>query len=91
MWWVLRRWKKSYSYALCEWSMNETLQLQSAMHEELGLGTWTREVAAVPVTKPGERLAVVHVDVNDMKHPRFVAPKGSEGSISFESVFTHGK
>ena len=72
-WWVIRRWKRRYSYALCEWSMNETLQLQSAMHEELGVGTWTRAVDAVPVTKPGEHLAVV--DVHDTKHPRFVASK----------------
>ena len=60
-----------YSYALFEWSMNETLQLQSAMHEELGLGTWTRELGEVPVTKPGERLAIV--DGRDMTRPRFAA------------------
>lgn len=76
--WVVRKWKLGYSYALFEWSMNETLQLQSAMHEELGLGTWTRELGGVPVTKPGERLAIV--DGRDMKRPRFAAPTPALGA-----------
>jgi hypothetical protein len=73
VWWVVRRCKKRNSYALCEWSMNETLQLQSAVHEELGFGTWTRDVATVPITKPGERLAVV--DMTDLRFLRFAVPK----------------
>jgi len=63
------------NYALLEWSMNDTLQLQSAVHEELNLGTWTREVGSVPVTLPNERLGVL--DLSDMEHPRFKAPDPS--------------
>ena len=49
--------------------MNETLQLQSLVHEELGLGTWTREIGKVPTTKPHELLATL--DLSDPRHPRF--------------------
>jgi hypothetical protein len=40
-----------HSYALLEWSMNDTLQLQSAVYGELGLGTWTREIGQIPVNQ----------------------------------------
>jgi hypothetical protein len=68
--WAIERWNWD-TYAMMEWSINETLQLQSAAHEELGMGTWTRKIGEVPVTKVGERLAVVDGDA--WGGPRFRA------------------
>lgn len=68
-------------YARLEWGTNETLQLQRLAHEELGVGTWEGCAGDVPVTKRGERLAVL--DLGDLDHPRLKAPlavgDGSEG------------
>ena len=56
---------------MTEWWLNETLQLQSFVHEEIGAGTWEREIGLVPITtRPGERLATL--DISKPGHPRFI-------------------
>ncbi|KAH7084584.1 hypothetical protein FB567DRAFT_400442, partial [Paraphoma chrysanthemicola] len=57
-----------WSYAYAEWQANSVLQLQRMAHENVGSGTWSRATDAIPVTQPGETLAVL--DVTDRKHPR---------------------
>lgn len=70
--WALRKWRWD-NYALVEWSESDLLHLQSAVHEELGFGTWTRRIGDVPTTRgTSERLAVL--DPSDSEHPRFRAP-----------------
>ncbi|OAG01385.1 uncharacterized protein CC84DRAFT_190654 [Paraphaeosphaeria sporulosa] len=66
----LRSEKLVYSYA--EWQAGSTLQLQRLAHENLGTGNWTRTNEAIPVTEPGDTLAIL--DVTDAKHARMVVP-----------------
>lgn len=51
-----------------EWSVNETLQQQRLAQEGSGIGTWSRGTKSVPITRPGELLAVL--DLTDLTHPR---------------------
>ncbi|KAF2140483.1 uncharacterized protein K452DRAFT_309634 [Aplosporella prunicola CBS 121167] len=57
-------------YRRLEWAANETLQLQRLAHEELGAGSWCRGDECPPVTRRGDRLALL--DVRDVRHPRLV-------------------
>ncbi|KAL1614534.1 hypothetical protein SLS54_009708 [Diplodia seriata] len=69
--WLQRR-RNWDSYARLEWITNETLQLQRLAHEEAGLETWEGCADNVPVTRHGERLAVL--DLHDPEHPRLKVP-----------------
>ncbi|KAL9088457.1 MAG: hypothetical protein Q9165_006181 [Trypethelium subeluteriae] len=83
------------SHALMEWWMNDALQLQSMIHEELGV-TWKRDIGQIPIPQPGDqRLATL--DMTDLGHPRFKAPargltlpvelvKGESRALSTENV-----
>ncbi|KAK0614802.1 hypothetical protein DIS24_g11914 [Lasiodiplodia hormozganensis] len=77
---VQRRWGKTRGqYARLEWTATETLQLQRLAHEELGFGgAWTGAAETVPVTAPGELLAML--DVRDLEHPRLLLGKKWEGA-----------
>ncbi|KAM7210944.1 hypothetical protein V8F06_013679 [Rhypophila decipiens] len=68
--WCLHRmgWTR---YSKLEWSSNETLQLQRLAHEASGTGTWSRGTGSIPVTQPGDLLAVL--DISDPAHPRLRA------------------
>jgi hypothetical protein len=68
--WFQRNTKLSYAYA--EWQAGSTLQLQRLAHESLGVGTWSNATGSVPVTAPGDALAVL--DTSEYRHPRLVAP-----------------
>ncbi|KAF4539272.1 uncharacterized protein LTHEOB_10436 [Lasiodiplodia theobromae] len=74
---VQRRWGKARGqYARLEWTATETLQLQRLAHEELGFGgAWTGAAETVPVTAPGELLAML--DVRDLEHPRLLGKEGA--------------
>ncbi|KAF9641034.1 hypothetical protein BFW01_g12840 [Lasiodiplodia theobromae] len=69
--WVQRR-RSWDTYARLEWVTNETLQLQRLAHEELGSVKWEGCAENVPVTRKGEKLAVL--DLHDLDHPRLKAP-----------------
>ncbi|GME58127.1 hypothetical protein GTA08_BOTSDO13564 [Neofusicoccum parvum] len=73
---IHRRCRKAESYALIEWSTNETLQLQRLAHEELGLGTWSRAMKSVPITEADEVLGLL--DLADPDHPRLQKPPHEE-------------
>ncbi|KAF9636464.1 hypothetical protein BFW01_g7360 [Lasiodiplodia theobromae] len=77
---IQRRWGKARGqYARLEWTATETLQLQRLAHEELGFGgAWTGAAETVPVTAPGELLAML--DVRDLEHPRLLLGKKWEGA-----------
>lgn len=62
---------KNYRYSSLEWSINDTFQQQRLAHEATGLSTWSGGTDSVPVTKPGDLLAVL--DINDPTHPRLRA------------------
>ncbi|KAK0647284.1 hypothetical protein DIS24_g7886 [Lasiodiplodia hormozganensis] len=66
-----RGWK---DYARLEWCTNETLQLQRLAHEELGVGTWSHALDAVPRTAKGEVLAVLDWE-GGREHPRLLDPR----------------
>ncbi|KAK1753688.1 hypothetical protein QBC47DRAFT_430588 [Echria macrotheca] len=68
--WIRRR--KGPPYALLEWTTNGTFQLQRLAFEANGLGTWSRAIDSVPVTRPGEDLGVL--DISDPKHPKLRGP-----------------
>ena len=71
--------RKKGLYERLEWVTNETLQMQRLVHEELGAGTWSRATEDIPITAPGELLAVL--DVSDENHPIFkYNPKAPETS-----------
>ncbi|KAF1986965.1 hypothetical protein K402DRAFT_463095 [Aulographum hederae CBS 113979] len=75
--WAVKKWQW-HNYAILEWSKNDVLHLQSAVHEELGLGTWSCRIGEVPTTLEGRhRLAVL--DTRDLKEPRFRAPGVGDG------------
>ncbi|KAL9079272.1 MAG: hypothetical protein Q9157_001843 [Trypethelium eluteriae] len=69
-----RNWRRD-NYALMEWWMNDALQLQSIVHEQLGV-TWKREIGQVPVPQPGDQRFAT-LDTTDLGHPRFKAPATS--------------
>ena len=58
------------SYAFREWTTNSTLQLQRLAHQGAGIGSWSGGTDIVPVTYPGEKLAVL--DLDDPQLPQFV-------------------
>ncbi|KAL9616822.1 MAG: hypothetical protein Q9160_008345 [Pyrenula sp. 1 TL-2023] len=62
--------RKKYTYQRLEWISNETLQLQRMVHEELGLGTWSKTTSRVPVTENDERLGIL--DISNQEHPTMV-------------------
>ncbi len=64
--WCLDR-SGRHRYAKLEWSTNETIQLQRMAHEGSGMGTWSRGTNSIPVTKPGDVLAVL--DITNPTHP----------------------
>ena len=69
--WLVERYSKHTNrstYQRLEWTVNNTLQLQRIVHEELGLGTWSKTAEDYPITLPGERLATV--DISDPEHPK---------------------
>ncbi|KAI1459935.1 hypothetical protein F4805DRAFT_455321 [Annulohypoxylon moriforme] len=60
--------EKGYNkYAHVEWTTNATLQLQRLTQEEIGMGTWSKCLYTIPVTKPGEPLG--SLDLKDPDHP----------------------
>jgi hypothetical protein len=70
--WHRRRQKKKNAdaesaYARLEWRSNATLQLMRMAHEQSGCGHWSNAAGLVPVTQPGEKLAIL--DVADESHP----------------------
>ncbi|KAF2138136.1 uncharacterized protein K452DRAFT_361593 [Aplosporella prunicola CBS 121167] len=68
-------------YTRLEWNTNDTLQLQRLAHEELGLGTWSGAADGIPVTRSGEKLAVL--DLTDPHHPKLRVPsEGLEGAMA---------
>lgn len=69
--WVQKRWKVD-AYKRLEWSTHGTLQLQRLAHEEIGCGTWTKGAQDVPITGPGDQLALL--DISNPEHPRLVTP-----------------
>ncbi|GME42041.1 cytochrome p450 protein [Neofusicoccum parvum] len=89
---IHRRCRKAESYALIEWSTNETLQLQRLAHEELGLGTWSRAMKSVPITEADEVLGLL--DLADPDHPRLQKPpheeKPDEDALAAESEHLSG-
>ncbi|KAK1749413.1 hypothetical protein QBC47DRAFT_441931 [Echria macrotheca] len=78
-------------YSRLEWSANETLQIQRLAHEATGAGTWSRTTGTIPVTKPGDVLAVL--DIGEPAHPRLRAPRTEDDRSSGEgerSMDAHG-
>ncbi|KAH8586890.1 hypothetical protein B0O99DRAFT_695042 [Bisporella sp. PMI_857] len=63
--------KLAYSHA--EWQASSALQLQRLVHENLGLGNWSRTDKSVPVTEMGDLLGVL--DISDAKHTRMTQPR----------------
>ncbi|KAF1925396.1 uncharacterized protein M421DRAFT_94681 [Didymella exigua CBS 183.55] len=57
-----------YDYAYAEWQAGSLLQLQRLAQEGVGAGKWSRATDLVPVTAPGDALAVL--DVSKRDHPR---------------------
>ncbi|KAF2429209.1 hypothetical protein EJ08DRAFT_661956 [Tothia fuscella] len=61
---LMQKYRNHHGYALLEWSMNETMQLQSLAHEEAGEGVWTRHhgifQSSIPVTRQGDLLQPFH-------------------------------
>lgn len=55
-----------------EWRTMQKLQLQRLAYEELGYGQWTVGIGGIPITRPGEKMAVL--DVSELKKGRFVDP-----------------
>ncbi|KAI1737540.1 hypothetical protein F4680DRAFT_428027 [Xylaria scruposa] len=71
--------RKGYKqHAYLEWNTNATLQLQRLAHEELGIGTWSKCVEAVPATMPGEFLGLL--DISDLTHPVLCAKRSVDES-----------
>ncbi|KAJ4320783.1 hypothetical protein N0V94_003195 [Neodidymelliopsis sp. IMI 364377] len=68
--WFANDAKMRYAYA--EWQAGSTLQLQRLAHEGVGAGTWSNTTGTVPLTQPGETLAVL--DISDRTHARLVRP-----------------
>ncbi|KAJ9151962.1 Cytochrome p450 protein [Pleurostoma richardsiae] len=66
----LRRRYGMKQYEQLEWATNEVFQIQRLAHEEIGIGTWERATREVPVTQPGEKLAVL--DLANSEHPRLL-------------------
>ncbi|KAL0257341.1 hypothetical protein SLS55_008152 [Diplodia seriata] len=61
--WIQKRRKsRAPNYACLEWATNETLQLQRQAYEQSGIGVWEGCASRVPVTKGGERLAVLDLE-----------------------------
>lgn len=73
-----RGWK---DYARLEWCTNETLQLQRLAHEELGVGTWSHTLDAVPRTAKDEVLAVLDWEGGDREHPRLLDPREAAAAV----------
>lgn len=64
---------RKFRYAYAEWKTGSTLQLQRLAHEGMGMGSWSKTGTSVPVTEPGDALAVL--DVVDLNHVRLVRPQ----------------
>ncbi|KZM18820.1 uncharacterized protein EKO05_0006517 [Ascochyta rabiei] len=77
--WFRRNARLSYAYA--EWQAGSTLQLQRLAHESLGLGSWSNATGSVPVTAPGDALAVL--DASDRGHPRLVSPSTELAKVDY--------
>lgn len=67
-WIQKRRNPRRSNYARMEWVTHETLQLQRQAYEQSGIGVWEGCAGSVPVTKGGEKLAVL--DLEDPDCPR---------------------
>ncbi|KAH7337348.1 hypothetical protein BKA66DRAFT_544411 [Pyrenochaeta sp. MPI-SDFR-AT-0127] len=76
------------TYARLEWQANSILQLQRVAQESVGMGTWSRTGAAVPVTERGEVLATW--DISDTKHSRLFANRGARGMHDNSAPYTYG-
>ncbi|ERF72516.1 hypothetical protein EPUS_09294 [Endocarpon pusillum Z07020] len=73
--WLVERYSKRTSrgtYQRLEWTVNNTLQLQRMVHEDVGLGTWSKTTEDYPITLPGEHLATV--DISEPEHPKLKPP-----------------
>lgn len=68
--WFQKNPKLRYAYA--EWKAGSTLQIQRLANESLGVGNWSTTAGTVPVTAPGDALAIL--DISEYKHPRLVPP-----------------
>lgn len=64
---------EDYNYAYAEWQTGSILQLQRLAQEGVGAGSWTGATDLVPVTDPGDALAVL--DLRERKHPRLTLPE----------------
>lgn len=64
---ILRIRGHAHTYAQLEWENNSILQVQRLAHEELGLGTWSRNWH-IPITYDGENLGIF--DTSDPHHVR---------------------
>jgi hypothetical protein len=76
------------TYAQLEWQANSTLQLQRMVHEQLGLGTWSRTSESIPVTERRELLGVF--DTSDPEHPRLAQPVSSTELDEFSAKVEWG-
>ncbi|KAJ8112333.1 hypothetical protein OPT61_g5273 [Boeremia exigua] len=59
---------EGFNYAYAEWQAGSTLQLQRLAYEGIGAGTWTGATDMVPLTDPGDILAIL--DIRKRDHPR---------------------
>jgi hypothetical protein len=69
---------KPLKYA--EWNATSTLQLQRMAHEAIGSGTWSRTSTEVPVTLPGQRLAMLGFKEPPASHPYLVMPDAGDSA-----------
>lgn len=84
----VQREKDLKDYRRLAWKSNGLLQRQRLAHEEAGFGTWERCAKNVPVTIPGETLAIL--DVNDREHPTLLkTPVLSNQPLQPKSTTTH--
>jgi hypothetical protein len=67
-----------------EWSTNETLQQHRLAQEGSGIGTWSHCTKSVPITRPGELLAVL--DLTDCSHPRLRASEVGETETEIDDL-----
>jgi hypothetical protein len=63
---------EDYNYAYAEWQTGSILQLQRLAQEGVGAGAWSGATDLVPVTDPGDSLAVLNL--REREHPRLALP-----------------
>jgi len=70
---------KYNDHAYYEWMSNSSFQLQRLAHQGVGAGTWSGVTDDIPITKAGDKLAVL-----DFSDPAMPVLKMSGGSASRE-------